>query len=112
MDSSGSANGAEWENEKVLTHSRTGWDIKTRREVVEEAGQREYDRTRASRNADANPIRKQEEPRRASSEGVITSCGGGVCWDIEGRRYNESRAGLQREDGKQCQRSANRVQCD
>ena len=40
-----------WESEKVLTHGRSGWDRKTRAEVVQEEGTKEFRREQARQNS-------------------------------------------------------------
>ena len=52
---SASGNRPAWESEKVLTHSASGWDQKTRAEVVRDSADREFRREKQRLNPPAMP---------------------------------------------------------
>ena len=94
------ANGKSWENEKVLSHNKSGWDTKTRGQVVKDTAQGEYYREKARIESAKNP---------ASN---ITSCDPGGCNDNFGHRYNGNGTTLIRNDGAVCNRTGATISCN
>jgi hypothetical protein len=95
------ATGKAWESEKALIHSQSGWDRKTRGEIVADKASQAY---RAERS--------RIESAKAQVPANISNCDAGGCWDTSGQRYNGSGPTLTRADGRPCQRVSAMVYCN
>lgn len=98
-----SQSGKAWESEKTLVHSQSGWDKKTRGEVVADKASQAY---RAERN------RIESSSALDLTPANIASCDSGGCSDTNGQRYNGTGSTLVRTDGKTCQRVGTILQCN
>ena len=96
----GTSSAPDPDNEKVLTHSKSGWDRKTVGQIKAE---------RAAARERAGPA---NQPIAPSAPAQVTNCDAGGCWDTSGQRYNGSGPSLVRADGRPCQRVSAVVYCN
>lgn len=88
------------DDEKVLVHTKAGWDRKTKAQI-DASKERNLERARATGIAGA-----------ADQGANLTTCDAGGCLDNLGRHYTRSGPELIRMDGRVCRQTAQNVECN